>query len=102
MKQINFAKSVVTNYTNITNRYSFIINKYTRYSNASWYKRIQTRYTWHMAEIAKYNTVINSDVAPKVVRTYIEKVPGTVVKRGDTISTTNTNVVEEQNGNTMR
>lgn len=102
MRQINFAKSVVTNYTNITNRYSFIIDKYSRYSNASWYKRIQTRYTWHMAEIEKYNTIINGDNAPTVVRTYVEEVPGTIVKRGETITTTTNNVVEEQDGNTIK
>ena len=102
MRQINFSKSVVKNYTNITNRYSLLINKYSRYSNASWYKRIQTRYTWHMAEIVKYNTIINSDIAPKVVRTYVEEVPGTTVKHGETITTTDNNVVEEQDGNTIR
>lgn len=102
MRQINFSKSVVRNYTNITNRYSLLINKYSRYSNASWYKRIQSRYTWHIAEIEKYNTIINSDIAPKVVRTYVEEVPGTVVNRGETITTTNNSVVEEQDGNTIR
>ena len=102
MRQINFAKSVVTNYTNITNRYSSLIDKYTQYSNASWYKRIESRYAWHMAEIAKYNTVINSDIAPTVVRTYVEEVPGTTVKRGEIITTTNNNVVEEQDGNIIK
>ena len=102
MKQINFAKSVVTNYTNITNRYSFIIDKYSRYSNASWYKRIQTRYTWHMAEIEKYNTIINSNNAPTVVRTYVEEVPGTIVNRGETTTTTDNKVVEEQEGNIIK
>lgn len=102
MKQINFAKSVVTNYTNITNRYSFIIDKYSRYSNASWYKRIQTRYTWHIAEIEKYNTIINGNNAPTVVRTYVEEVPGTIVNRGDTTTTTDNKVVEEQEGNTIK
>ena len=102
MKQINFAKSVVTNYTNITNRYSFIIDKYSRYSNASWYKRIQTRYTWHMAEIEKYNTIINGNNAPTVVRTYVEEVPGTVVNRGETVTTTDNKVVEEQDGNIIK
>lgn len=102
MRQINFSKSVVKNYTNITNRYSLLINKYSRYSNASWYKRIQSRYTWHMAEIEKYNTIINSNIAPKVVRTYVEEVPGTIVNRGETITTTNNNVVEEQDGNIIR
>jgi len=102
MKQINFAKSVVTNYTNITNRYSFIIDKYSRYSNASWYKRIQTRYTWHIAEIEKYNTIINGNSAPTVVRTYVEEVPGTTFKRGETVTNTTNNVVEEQDGNTIR
>ena len=102
MKQINFAKSVVTNYTNITNRYSFIIDKYSRYSNASWYKRIQTRYTWHMAEIEKYNTIISSNNAPTVVRTYVEEVPGTIVNRGETTTTTDNKVVEEQEGNIIK
>ena len=102
MKQINFAKSVVTNYTNITNRYSFIIEKYSRYSNASWYKRIQTRYTWHMAEIEKYNTIINGNDAPTVVRTYTEEVKGTIVNRGETTTTTDNKVVEEQEGNTIK
>jgi len=102
MRQINFAKSVVRNYQNINQNYSIIFDKYSRYSHLSWYKNIQTRYEWHLGEIEKYNTVINSDIAPKVVRTYVEEVPGTIVNRGTTITTTDNNVVEEQDGNTIR
>lgn len=102
MRQINFAKSVVDNYSRINDRYSMIINKYAQYSDRSWYKRIQSRYQWQLSEIEKYNTIINSDNAPKVVRTYLEEVPGTIVKRGKTVTVTNNNVVEEQDGNMMR
>ena len=102
MRQINFAKSVVRNYQNINQSYANIFDKYSRYSHLSWYKNIQTRYEWHLGEIDKYNTVINSDIAPKIVRTYVEEVPGTIVNRGTTITTTDNNVVEEQDGNTIR
>lgn len=102
MRQINFAKLIVRNYTRINERYAFIIDKYSRFSDRAWYKRIQSRYTWQQSEIAKYNTIIGADNAPKVVRTYVEKVPGTVVKRGKTTTVTNNSVVEEQDGNTMR
>lgn len=102
MRQINFAKIVVRNYSRINERYAFIINKYSRYSDRSWYKRIQSRYEWQENEIKKYNSIIGADTAPKVVRTYVEKVPGTIVKRGKTVTVTNNNVVEEKDGNTMR
>ena len=102
MRQINFAKSVVRNYQNINQNYAIIFDKYSRYSHLSWYKTIQTRYEWHLGEIAKYNTIINSDIAPKVVRTYVEEVPGTIINRGTMITTTDNNVVEEQDGNTIR
>lgn len=102
MRQINFAKSVVDNYSRINDRYSMIINKYAQYSDRSWYKRIESRYQWQLSEIQKYNTIINSDNAPTVVRTYVEEVPGTIVKRGETVTVTSNNVVEEQEGNIIK
>ena len=71
MRQINFAKLIVRNYTRINERYAFIIDKYSARDSA-WYKRIHD-IRGNNPEIAKYNTIIGADNAPKVVRTYVKK-----------------------------
>ena len=102
-QQQGFATRMIATYERSNKMYQNFLQRYTRFSAYSWYQNMQKRYDWQVAEIAKYQSVLNVNTGPKVVDTIVEEVPGQVVQRRATVEASrNTAVVEERTDTMVR
>ena len=53
--QVNFAKSMVRSYERTNQIYENFLTRYTRFKQYSWYQRMQSRYNFQVAEVAKFS-----------------------------------------------
>ena len=102
-QQQGFATRMITTYERSNRMYQNFLQRYTRYSAYSWYQNMQKRYDWQVAEIARYQAVLNVQTGPTLVDTIVENIPGKVVQRQTTVEASrNTSVVEERTDTTVR
>ena len=102
-QQQSFATRMIATYERSNRMYQNFLQRYTRYSAYSWYQNMQKRYEWQVAEIARYQTVLNVQTGPTLVDTIVENIPGKVVQRQTTVEASrNTAVVEERTDTMVR
>ena len=102
--QVNFAKSMVRSYERTNQIYENFLTRYTRFKQYSWYQRMQSRYNFQVAEVAKFKAFLGQgSTGPTLVDTIVTEKPGqTSVRRPTVEASRNTAIVEEQTGNTVR
>lgn len=95
-QQINFSQSMIRNYTNSNKTYKNLIDRFgTRFGHYSWFKRFVATYEFQLAEIERYQTLINN--ANKVVtlvdtqvkvNTFVREFDGKVITDSNTVNVT--------------
>tara|TARA_B110000908_G_scaffold170296_1_gene229460 strand:- start:327 stop:3080 length:2754 start_codon:yes stop_codon:yes gene_type:complete len=95
--QISFSTSMVQNYERSNKSYKSLIDRYDHlFSKYSWFQNLKDRYSFQIAEIAKYNALLNVvEVKVTLVSTDYVKTNGVVTSRGTISETSTTNVVSE-------
>ena len=95
--QISFSTSMVQNYERSNKSYKSLIDRYDHlFSKYSWFQNLKDRYSFQIAEIAKYNALLNVvEVKVTLVSTDYVKTNGVVTHRGTISETSTTNVVSE-------
>lgn len=87
--QINFVNSMITNYTRTVSVFNSLVDRYARFSGASWYTNIVVQRDWYVAELAKYEnklaeltgstpevvTVVNTEVTTTVNYEQLKSAP---------------------------
>ena len=104
--QERFATKMISKYERTTKVYLKYINKYkAKHSNSAWYKRMQSKLEFQLAEIAKYTAFLNNDAPPvaekTVTNTVVEKTPKVNVIRKATVEVSRSTVIEEERTDTM-
>ena len=60
-QQMNFSQSMIRNYTNSNKVYKNLIDRFgSRFGHYAWFKRFENTYKWQLAEIARYQALIDS------------------------------------------
>ena len=104
--QERFATKMIAKYERSTKIYIKFVNRYkSRFSNASWYKRMQSKLEFQLGEIAKFQAFLDNDEAPvetkTVTNTVVEKTPKVNVIRKATVEVSRSTVIEEERTDTM-
>ena len=95
-QQITYSQSMIRNYTNSNKVYKNLIDRFgTRFGHYSWFQRFVTTYEFQVAEIARYQSLIDnaSQVVTLVdtevrVDTFVREFDGAVTTESNTVNVT--------------